>query len=250
MGNVQGRHDLLQSLGVSQWYSKYALPNTVITPDKLFLRDEELQRDVLGDSSLESSVAEVLKQPLAINSVMADLTSEKSSLPGLTADASGAIIRPATVVSLSLSMARFDDLLICYESIVGSVGGVKLEQALLLSIIKSLGSGIEGANELDCCQSFVWPPFLAESLQHDQSKYFELSLRCWLGSQGLDSVSRILYFGSNYSQIENVVLELRSESEAGFTVLPVAVTLSELLGAPVKKKSLWSVLSCVGVSSV
>ena len=78
MGNVQGRHDLLQSLGVSQWYSKYALPNTVITPDKLFLRDEELQRDVLGDSSLESSVAEVLKQPLAINSVMADLTSEKS----------------------------------------------------------------------------------------------------------------------------------------------------------------------------
>lgn len=251
MLSVQSRHDLLSNLGVSQWYGKYSLPNTILTPTELFAA-EKVSPYVEISANSEPLVAVPIAEPLVLGEVIQQLEVDKGGKvePDLSIDTSQKVLKVGAAVSLSLSIARFDDLLIFYESDGDGLADMGSEKTLLLSVAKFLCPLAGGSIELQSSSSFVWPPFFAESLLLDQSAYFEVSLKRWFGLQGFNDAKRVLYFGSSYSQIENILLELRAEYESEFIVLPFDATLSELLAVPVKKKGLWVILSQVGMSIV
>lgn len=250
MESVHSRHELLRHLGVNQWYSKYILPKAPATPVSLYYVDtlKDNENESSGVDTIGSLVDGSEAESQSLNVVIADLVTnepEKHEQPSPEIEKTPTAV---VAISLSLSMVRFGSLLVCYESNGSQAGdGLHLEQKLLLSILRSIDAHVEVSGVFNNHDSFVWPPFLSSSLFKDQSSYFELSLKRWLCLQDFNGVTQVLYFGASFHQIENIFLEVRSETEADFILLPVDISLSELVGVPVKKKSLWALLSRVGM---
>lgn len=253
MQTVQYRHETLQHLGVSQWYCKYTLPNVLATPSSFFLKKEEYCEE--GEVKAIPLIGAIQGKESAqvAHSLMASLdTMEKGSGKDSSQLFQESVITTKKISPhyLSLAVVRMGALLIFYDIAAAVDNVINLEQTLLLSVVRCLSPAVIDVEAVGNVSSFVWPPFYSPKLLSSQSEYFNGALNSWVGLQSFTGVEKILYIGMNFHYLDDVFLEQRSKNESECAVIPIELTLSELIGSPIKKKKVWSILSKIGAISV
>lgn len=248
------RHGFLKTLGIKQWYSKFALPGAAETPSALFrqevLSDDVERKDGLGHADVDASI----QQP-EINSGKDLLKSILSSEDGGAADegvednadlvkAEDGVVSDLGISSIELSLSRFGSVLIFNE--LSQSGNDVLEGRLQLNILNCF-KNIE-AGSLDFNAVIKWPVFESKELLNTQLVFFESIIKRWVSDVKWGGVTHVFYFGKQYENLERIILDAQLEMGADSLVIPFGSSLSEVISSPLKKKSLWSLFARIGVA--
>jgi len=247
--NLVSRHESLKLLGLRQWYGRYQLPGAAKTPDTLFLEIgaaiESGQVDVSHDASLKAKAELALIVPgiekpnldqveellVSAASVIEDESTVSLALESAKRSVSQAF-------ESSLSMMTANQAIILYES--QNRANEESESTFLQSFLKFSVSSLLTVSDIKFLE---WPVFSSKALQAEQSGYFESVFNRWALDADWSGLKYVFYFGYHFEELEQQLLAIKIAKESECVFVPISITITELLGAPIKKRSLWESIS-------
>jgi hypothetical protein len=249
MVSLTARHQSLIGLGIRQWYSKCVLPNAAKTPESLLCKVEMLEGKsssmaTKSLSGVKPSVPASLESIRLISPVNLVKGSEQKSEPQpvkSVALSDEAIIKLAP--ALTISALSIQNITFLFEQTYSSNKDV--EKALLMAIAGVITGKTSSLNQKSSV--LTWPVFESNAFKVELSRYFDLVIKCWLDRQSWSDCDYVFYFGSHLPSLESVLLDIRSEQNLEFRVVPCKASLAQILSSPIKKRNLWELFSHIGV---
>ncbi|MFV1871731.1 MAG: hypothetical protein ACMZ64_00190 [Oleiphilus sp.] len=249
------RHGLLKALGVKQWYSRFVLKGAADTPLALFKKTDAVSGKAESSVSQAAFVDPVVSRaPIKIGKeLIEDITglTESSNAATLSDDsASEPLVTPIessgnSIPALELSLSCFGEVLVFNES-MGSQGldrEAKLQENVLSSV------GLIKAVQMQSQMHFKWPVFESPIIDNAQRPFFESIIRRWVSTVKWSDIKFIFYFGQHIHTIEPAIVECQQSHNVDSRIIHFGASLGEVMASPLKKKSLWMLLSKTGVVS-
>ena len=239
---------MLAMIGVRQWYSKCVLPNAAVSPKDIFCEIKVAEAASITAAPKMSGVMPLVLpvlesvEGIAKPKIVADIEvyPAESVVKGVKPEVSQHI---NIVPRLTVSAVSLENITILFEQ--ADSGGDEAEKALLESIVSVIAGRIACVDQKGSTLS--WPVFESGVFKDELSVYFDLVVKRWLERQCWSECDYVFYFGDYLSSLETVLLDIRAEQCLEYKVVSCKASLAQILSSPIKKKSLWDLLSHIGV---
>jgi hypothetical protein len=141
--------------------------------------------------------------------------------------------------SLSLCVMKYENVIVFYE--VSSETQQSAESDFLRAFLKFT---VRSSSVTERGVSFfVWPAFNGNLLLQTQHVSFLNVFGRFLDSIDWSPLNYLFYFGYHFHHIEQQLLDTKIAKDSECIFVPLQLAIPELLGSPVKKRSLWESVS-------